>query len=98
MAIVPNTFTTFTAKGLREDLGDVIYNIDPVETPFMTGISRTTATAVYHEWQTDHLDAVNTANAQIQGDDISTFDLINPTARLGNYSQISRKTVVVSGT
>jgi hypothetical protein len=30
MALITNTFTTYTAKGLREDLSDVIYNIDPV--------------------------------------------------------------------
>lgn len=98
MALITNTFTTYSAKGLREDLSDVIYNIDPVETPFLTGVARNKATAVYHEWQTDHLDTPNGANAQIQGDDISAFDVINPTTRLGNYTQISRKTVVISMT
>jgi malonyl CoA-acyl carrier protein transacylase len=39
-----------------------------------------------------------TANAQLQGDDISTFDAVTPTVQLTNYTQISRKTVVISGT
>ena len=30
-------------------LEDVIYNISPVETPFMTMAGRKTATATYHE-------------------------------------------------
>jgi hypothetical protein len=98
MAFVGNTFTTFDAKGLREDLSDIIYNISPTETPFMTGIAREKATAVYHEWQTDALEPPNGANAQIQGDDISTFDPVIPTVRLGNYTQISRKTVIIAGT
>ena len=51
MALLGNTFTTYSAVGLREDLSDIIYNISPTETPFMTGIAREKATAVYHEWQ-----------------------------------------------
>lgn len=98
MALLGNTFTTYSAVGLREDLSDIIYNISPTETPFMTGIAREKSTAVYHEWQTDALEAPNTGNAQIQGDDVSVFDAVVPTARLGNYTQISRKTVVISMT
>jgi hypothetical protein len=98
MAFIGNTFTTYSAIGLREDLSDIIYNISPTETPFMTAIAREKATAVYHEWQTDALEAPNTANAQIQGDDISTYDAVVPTVRLGNYTQISRKTVLISMT
>lgn len=98
MAFITNTFTTFNAKGLREDLSDIIYNISPTETPFMTGIAREKATAVFHEWQTDVLEPPNGGNAQIQGDDISAFDAVVPTVRLGNYTQISRKTVIISMT
>jgi hypothetical protein len=98
MALITNTFTTYSAIGLREDLSDIIYNISPTETPFMTAIAREKATAVYHEWQTDALETPNANNAQIQGDDISAFDAVVPTVRLGNYTQISRKTVVISAT
>lgn len=98
MAFVGNTFTTFDAKGLREDLSDIIYNISPTETPFMAGIAREKATAVFHEWQTDVLETPNGNNAQIQGDDISAYDAVVPTVRLGNYTQISRKTVIISMT
>ena len=97
MTIVANTFTTFSAKGLREDLTGVIYNISPTETPFITGVGRTKAEATFHEWQTDSLAAVVT-NAQLQGDDISSFDSVSATSRLGNYTQISRKTVIIAGT
>ena len=29
MALLTNTFTTYSAVGLREDLSDIIYNISP---------------------------------------------------------------------
>ncbi len=51
------TYQTYTAIGMREDLSDVIYNISPTDTPFMSSIGKTKATAVYHEWQTDSLAA-----------------------------------------
>ena len=50
MPIVLNTFLTFSAIGNREDLVDMIYNIDPVETPFQAMIDKTTSKAVLHEW------------------------------------------------
>jgi hypothetical protein len=64
----------------------------------MTAIAREKSTAVYHEWQTDALETPNSANAKIQGDDISTYDAVVPTVRLGNYTQISSKTVIISAT
>ena len=98
MAGLPtNTFATYEAVGNREDLSDVIYRIDPTETPFMSGIARETATAVNHEWQTQALAAPNGSNAQLEGDDI-VADAATPTVRLGNICQISRKSAQVTGT
>jgi hypothetical protein len=99
VSIQTNTFTTFSAIGMREDLADVIYNISPTETPFMNSIGRTTADATLFEWQTDALASASTSNAQLQGDDLSgTADSVTATVRVGNRTQISRKTVVISGT
>lgn len=91
------TFTAHSAIGQREDLTDIIYNISPTETPFMSSIGKTKATAVYHEWQTDSLAAATSANAAIEGAD-ATSATLSPTVRLGNYTQIIQKTVQVSGT
>ena len=96
MAIVANTFQTYQAIGRREDLSNTIYNISPSDTPFMSMVGRSKATNTLAEWQTDSLDAV-AANAHIEGDDYA-YTAVTPTVRLGNYTQISRKTVVVSGT
>lgn len=92
-----STFTAHSAIGMREDLIDVIYQISPTETPIMSTLARTKATAVFHEWQTDSLAAATTANAAVEGaDGVSTT--LSPTTRLGNYTQIVQKTIAVSGT
>jgi len=96
MAIVTNTYQTTAAVGNREALSDIIYNISPQETPFMSMAGRMKAKATYEEWQTDALDAA-TSNAQIEGDE-TTFQQVTPTVRVGNRTQISKKSVVISGT
>ncbi len=40
MAIASNTFLTYSAKGIREDLSNIIYNISPEETPFVSNIGK----------------------------------------------------------
>lgn len=96
MAVPSNTVTAHVAIGNREDLADVIFDISPTETPFLTMAMKSQASNVYHEWQTDSLEAAGT-NRAADGDDASANTHI-PTVRLGNYCQISRKTVTVSGT
>jgi Family of unknown function (DUF5309) len=91
------TYQTYTAIGQREDLSDVIYNISPTDTPIMSSIGKTKATAVYHEWQTDSLAAATVANAAVEGDD-ATDATLSPTVRVGNYTQIVQKTIKISGT
>jgi hypothetical protein len=98
MAIVTNTFTRYSAVGIREDLSNVIYNISPEETPFISNISRENVKNTYFEWQTDALAAASASNAALEGDDISSFQAVTPTARVGNYTQISTKNVIISGT
>jgi hypothetical protein len=97
MALPASTFTTYQAVGNREDLSDVVYRIDPTDTPFMSGAEKEKATAVNHEWQTQALAAPNPANAQLEGDDPTT-NVTTPTVRLGNLCQISYKVAQVSGT
>jgi hypothetical protein len=91
------TYTKYDAIGQREDLSDVIYNISPTDTPIMSSIGKTKATAVNHEWQTDSLAAATTANALVEGAD-ATSATLSPTTRYGNLTQIVGKTIQVSGT
>ena len=90
------TYQTYTAIGQREDLSDVIYNISPTDTPMMSSIGKTKATAVYHEWQTDSL-ASAALNVTVEGATASDIT-ISPTTRVGNRCQISQKTIKISNT
>lgn len=87
---------TYNAAGLAEDFENIIYDISPTETPLLSMCKRKKATATYHQWQTDALTAAG-ANRQIEGLD-STFATLSPTTVLGNYCQISSKTVNISRT
>jgi hypothetical protein len=90
-------FKTYDAVGNREDLTDIIYDISPTETPFMSTVGQSKAKATYHEWQTDSLTDATADNAAIEGADAVSATLA-PTTRVGNYTQIMQKTVQVSNT
>lgn len=96
MAIETNTFLTYAAKGIREDLSNVIYSISPEETPFVSNVGKGSIANVAFDWQTDTL-AAAAANAQLEGDE-TAYEAVTPTVRLQNFAQISRKSVVISGT
>ena len=96
MAVVQNTVVTPLLNGQREDLIDMIYNIDPYDTPMLSSIGKGTAKALRHDWQTDELRKPK-INQKIEGDEASinagTF-----TEVLDNICQISDETLAVSGT
>jgi hypothetical protein len=96
MATPTNAFSTYETIGIREDLADVIYNIDPFETPVLTALGQGSVTSTKFEWQTDDL-AAPAANAVIEGEDAS-IEATDPTVRLNNYTQISTKTAQTTGT
>ena len=97
MAQVSNTYETYDAVGNREELADRIYQITPEETPFLSLIGRKPVESTHPEWQTDALGSVDTNNNQPEGNDW-TYDAVTPTARVGNYTQISDKKIVISRT
>lgn len=97
MTKVTNALATYDVTTNREDLADAIYNISPVDTPFMSAVPRSKATAVLHEWSTDAIDTTNTANARLEGDALSRASSTSP-SRLQNYCQISSRDATVTGT
>jgi hypothetical protein len=97
MAQVANTFETYDAVGNREELADKIYQITPEETPFLSLIGRKPVSSVHPEWQIDTLGAVDLANNQPEGNDW-LYDAVSPTSRVGNYTQISDKKIIISRT
>ena len=95
MAIVANTFTSFSAQGIKESLSDIISNVSPEEVPLQSNIGSENVSNTYFEWNTDTLAATSTA-AVIDGDDVSSFDATSATTRVGNYTHILRRTTVVA--
>jgi len=96
MAQATGTTDTYDLVGIAEDVEDVINDISPMDTPFYKMAKRKKASATLHQWQTDAL-ASAAANRAIEGDD-STYATASPTVMLSNYTQIAKKTVMVSGT
>ena len=91
------TYTSSTAIGEREDLSDVIYRIDPDETPVVSNSQKETTKGIFHEWQVQELAAASATNYANEGAD---YSYTNPTAttRHGNYHQISVQAASVSNT
>jgi hypothetical protein len=97
MALVTNSVTTYGTTTNREDLADVVYNISPADTPFFSMAAKVKATNVLHEWSTDTLEAINTANAQLEGGETSRSSSTTP-SRVVNTCQILKKDATVTGT
>lgn len=96
MTVPAATTQTYAVVGNREDLGDIIFNISPTETPVVSRLPKVKATNTNHEWLTDSL-AAAAANRKIEGDD-KTAGTASPRVRINNYTQISDKVVQTSGT
>jgi hypothetical protein len=82
--------------GNREDLSDMLFDVSPTETPFITATKKGSATGTAHDWLTDVLET-EAANLHIEGDDATPVDAASR-VRLSNYTQILKKHAVVSGT
>ena len=91
------THSTYDHIGRREDLGDIIWDVTPTDTPFLSALPKEKATSTKHEWLTRALAAASGSNAVIEGDDATT-DAANANVRRFNYTQILDKVALVSGT
>ena len=90
-------FKTYDATAIREDLSDVIYDISPTDTPFMSSIAgKGSVSNTLFEWQTEALASAVINNYHVEGADAGTA-ATTVTARVTNQTQISKKVVEVSG-
>jgi len=93
-----NTYDAYdNVDAINEDLHQVIFNISPTETPVLSMAAQGKATNTLHEWLTDALATADGTNARIEGDDKTGTSIAAPT-RLQNYTQISDKVAIISGT
>ena len=108
MPKVTNAFTTYNAVGNREDLSNVIYNIDPFDTPVMSAARRRNVKNRLFDWQTENLPTVSapvtpgtgavaaTSNSQLEGFALAPH-AAQPTIRQNNVTQISERDATISG-
>ena len=95
---MPTQFKTYDATAIREDLSDVIYDISPTDTPFMSSIAgKGSVSNTLFEWQTDALAAAVINNYHVEGAAAGTA-ATTATTRVTNQTQISKKVVEVTGT
>ena len=95
MAQISNSFTTSDAQANREALSDVIANIDPTATPFMSSIGTENVDNVTFSYQNESLGSVS-GNREIEGFEVSRQASI-PTTRVSNVCQINSINVTISG-
>lgn len=91
-----NTYMETAAVGVKEDLADIIYRIDPDETPLLSAISRVNANQVLTEWIVQELNPAQD-NAQTEGFTAAMQAVLKP-VRLNNVCQLLARTVGVSNT
>ena len=92
-----NTYDTYDVTGIFDDLEDMAYMVSPTQTPFMSAAKRTKVSQTNHEWLIDALASASATNHVIEGDEATT-DAQVAASRVGNYSNISDKVILVSGT
>ena len=99
MAKRVNMLASHEVIGTREDLSDMIYNIDPTETPVVSaiGVDNEGGGNTLFDWQVDSLADPSSSNAKIEGADAAAAAL-GVTTRLNNRMQISDKVYGVTGT
>ena len=87
MGVPTDTRETFSAIGIREDLSNIIYNLSPMDTPFLNGVGKGSCDNTTFEWQTDTLSDTSN-NRQQEGYDYASTAETEP-RRLTNFTQIS---------
>jgi len=97
MATVTSASAVTLADGIREDLGNIIFNVSPFQTPFTSGIGQVSATADNHEWLTDNYATSIGDNGVIEAEAILASKSDNSArVRLGNRIQVAQKVVAVT--
>ena len=90
-------FTAYDTVGNKEDISDVITNISPTDTPFVSMIGTEKVHNTIYQWQEDELAAASLTNALIQGADAVVSPSVTTYMRQ-NYTQILGKTLQVAET
>ena len=89
-------YTTYNQEGIKEDVSDMITNIDPTDTPMFTMMRTEKVHNRTFNWQEDSHDPP-VENAQLEGDNAS-YETLTPTEERENSTQIFHKAFQISET
>jgi hypothetical protein len=95
MSKVTNAFDTYSATADREDLSNIIYNISPMQTPFMSSIGTKNVKNVVFDWQTESLPTPS-SSGELEGFELSR-SAATATVRKSNVCMISKRDATVTG-
>jgi hypothetical protein len=87
---------TFDSAALKESLDSVIWDLFPADTFFISNVDKVNVGNTQHQWVFDKL-AAAAANKQLEGDAFTAATLVTAT-RVSNYTQISNKSILLTGT
>jgi len=95
MATISGVAKTYDLVGKKEDIEDIIYDISPTDTPFLSSIGTSKAKSTVHQWQQDKL-ASPAANKAVEGAAAGAATASDTTLKSAN-TQIFKGVVEVSG-
>jgi len=88
---------SYDSGNIKEDVSDIIFNIDPADTPVLSNAGRRDVQNTLYEWNTESLPTTAATNAKAEGADFTSEAAIQ-VVRQSNYTQISNRNATVSGT
>lgn len=87
---------TYDSAVLKESLDSVIWDLFPMDTYFISNVDKVDVGQTQHQWVFDTL-AAAAANKNVEGDAFTAVTLVTAT-RVSNYTQISNKSILITGT
>ncbi len=87
---------TYDSAVLKESLDSVIWDLFPMDTYFISNVDKVSVGQTQHQWVFDTLAAAG-VNKQVEGDAFTAATLVTAT-RVSNYTQISNKSIIITGT
>lgn len=88
---------TYDDASRKESILDVLTDATPKSTPLMTLFSTAKTTATLDEWPEDYQARSTDTTGDIEGEDFTFADLVEPSRR-NNITQVIKKPIKVSGT
>lgn len=96
--MIPPILESYTSTaGAKEDILDLISQISPEDTPFLSRLGTSRSYNTYHSWLTDELTNHVSGDAVTEGESAAAY-LLSDKKRYHNYTQISDRTFQISGT